>query len=54
MPACRPAIFAWCKTTSFDPALQKLAAKRLAAELNFSAEEIMTMSYSDMVWWLTD
>jgi len=34
--------------------VQKQAAKRLAAELNFSPEEIMTMSYADMVWWLTD
>ncbi|WP_264759956.1 hypothetical protein [Pseudomonas quasicaspiana] len=39
---------------SFDPKLQKLAAKRLAKELNFSADEIMSMSFSDMVWWLTD
>jgi hypothetical protein len=54
MAACRPAIFAWCKTTKFDPALQKAAAKRLAKELNFAAAEIMAMSYSDMVWWLTD
>jgi hypothetical protein len=34
--------------------MQKQAAKRLAAELNFSAAEIQTMSYADMVWWLTD
>jgi hypothetical protein len=32
----------------------KAAAKRLAAELNFSAEEIMTMPYSDVMWWLSD
>jgi hypothetical protein len=54
MAACRRVIFVWCKTTSFDPRLQKAAAKRLAKELNFAATEIMTMSYSDMVWWLTD
>ncbi|NIF16140.1 hypothetical protein F3J43_03845 [Pantoea sp. Cy-639] len=53
-PVCRPAIFAWCRTTSFDPARQKAAARRLAKELNFSASEIMTMSYSDMVWWLVE
>lgn len=29
-------------------------AKRLASELNFSAAEIMAMSFSEMVWWLTD
>ncbi|PPS39424.1 hypothetical protein B0F86_18900 [Pseudomonas syringae] len=52
--ACRRAIFVWCKTTSFDPALQKLAAKRLAKELGFSSAEIMSMSFSDMIWWLTD
>jgi hypothetical protein len=34
--------------------VQRAAAKRLARELNFSAAEIMTMSFSDMVWWLTD
>jgi hypothetical protein len=54
MAACKVAIFAWCRTTNFDPARQKAAAKRLAKELNFSASEIMTMSYSDMVWWLTE
>ncbi|ERO61158.1 hypothetical protein P308_10505 [Pseudomonas piscis] len=32
----------------------KVAAKRLARELHFCAEEIMTMRYCDMVWWLTD
>jgi len=32
----------------------KHAARRLASELHFSAQEIMTMSYADMVWWLTD
>ena len=37
-----------------NPATLKHAAKRLAAELHFSAAEIMTMSYADMVWWLTD
>lgn len=37
-----------------NPATQKSAAKRLAARLNFSAAEILTMSYADMVWWLTD
>jgi hypothetical protein len=31
-----------------------MAAKRLASELNFSAAEIMAMSFADMVWWLTD
>jgi hypothetical protein len=54
MPACRAVIFAWCKKTDFNPSTQKRAAKRLAAELNFSAAEILTMSYADMVWWLTD
>lgn len=54
MAACRRAIFAWCKTTSFDPSIQKVAARRLARELNFSATEIMTMSFNDMVWWLTE
>jgi hypothetical protein len=34
--------------------VQRAAARRLAKELNFSAAEIMTMSFSDMVWWLTD
>ncbi|GGU68730.1 hypothetical protein GCM10009504_27410 [Pseudomonas laurentiana] len=44
----------WSKTTNFDPIVQKMVAKRLAKELNFSAAELMTMSFSDMVWWLTD
>ncbi|AYG44329.1 hypothetical protein DV532_08455 [Pseudomonas sp. Leaf58] len=52
--AWRPVTTFWCETTSFNPATQKQAAKRLAAELNFSAAEILTMSYADMVWWLTD
>lgn len=51
---CRLAIFAWCKTTSFDPTVQKRLAKRLAAELRFSAAEITDMPYVDMLWWLTD
>lgn len=34
--------------------MQKQLAKRLAAELNFSAAELMTMSFADMVWWLSD
>jgi hypothetical protein len=34
--------------------LQRLAAKRLAKELGFSSAEIMSMSFSDMIWWLTD
>ncbi|ROQ83704.1 hypothetical protein EC837_0559 [Pseudomonas protegens] len=34
--------------------MMKMAAKRLASELHFAAEEIMTMRFSDMVWWLTD
>jgi len=34
--------------------VQKAAAKRLAAELKFSAAEIMDMSFSDMAWWLSD
>ncbi|HGM5581561.1 TPA: hypothetical protein ACKP22_003266 [Pseudomonas putida] len=38
--------------TSFDPARQKAAARRLAKELNFSASEIMTMPYGEMMWWL--
>jgi lambda family phage portal protein len=50
----RKAIFAWCKTTSFDPQTQKQLAKRLAAELGFSAAEISVMSWMDIVWWLTD
>lgn len=37
-----------------NPDSMKAAAKRLAAELNFSAEEIMTMPYSDVMWWLSD
>ncbi|PMY82857.1 hypothetical protein C1X72_02085 [Pseudomonas sp. FW306-2-2C-D06B] len=44
----------WCKKTNCNPETLKHAAKRLAAELHFSATEIMTMSYADMVWWLTD
>jgi len=32
----------------------KQMAKRLAAELHFSAAEILDMPASDMVWWLTD
>lgn len=39
---------------SFTQAVQKQLAKRLAAELNFSSEEIQTMPFSDMVWWLSD
>jgi hypothetical protein len=54
MAACKAAIFAWCRTTNFDPARQKAAARRLAKELNFSASEIMAMSFSDMAWWLTE
>jgi hypothetical protein len=48
------ATFAWCRTTRFDPARQKAAARRLAMELNFSASEIMGMSYCDMLWWLAE
>jgi hypothetical protein len=32
----------------------KAAAKRLAAETGFSAAEIQSMPFADMVWWLTD
>jgi hypothetical protein len=32
----------------------KVAAKRLAAETGFSAAEIQTMPFAEMVWWLTD
>ena len=39
---------------SFDQQVQKKLAKRLAVELHFSADEILSMSFSDMVWWLTD
>jgi len=38
----------------FSPAVQKQLAKRLFAELNTSATEIMTMTFADMVWWLSD
>jgi len=34
--------------------VQKQLAKRLAAELNFSAAEITDMACADMVWWLSD
>jgi hypothetical protein len=34
--------------------VQKRLAKRLAAELNFSAHEIQAMPFSEMVWWLSD
>ncbi|HGM4965455.1 TPA: hypothetical protein ACKP0L_003784 [Pseudomonas putida] len=37
-----------------NPDSMKAAAKRLAAELNFSAEEIMAMPYADVAWWLSD
>jgi hypothetical protein len=39
---------------NFNPKVQKQLAKRLAAELNFSAAEILSMPFSDMVWWLSD
>jgi hypothetical protein len=32
----------------------KMVAKRLAAETGFSAAEIQTMPFAEMVWWLTD
>jgi hypothetical protein len=32
----------------------KMAAKRLAAETGFSATEIQSMPFAEMVWWLTD
>jgi hypothetical protein len=51
---CRPPIFVWEQTTGFNPRLQKALAKRLAVELNFSAAEIQGLSFSEMVWWLTD
>ncbi|SEC41682.1 hypothetical protein SAMN04490187_4288 [Pseudomonas jessenii] len=51
---CRPPIFVWEQMTGFNPKLQKALAKRLAAELNFSAAEIQGLSFSEMVWWLTD
>ncbi|MFR0674650.1 hypothetical protein ACLUUI_14505 [Enterobacterales bacterium AW_CKDN230030176-1A_HGKHYDSX7] len=44
----------WCAKTEFTPAVQKQLAKRLAAELKFSADEILGMPFSDMVWWLSD
>jgi hypothetical protein len=44
----------WEQTTGFSPTLQKALAKRLAVELNFSAAEIQGLSFSEMVWWLTD
>ncbi len=50
----RPDTPFWCEKTNCNPESMKTAAKRLAAELNFSAEEIMTMPYADVVWWLTD
>jgi len=34
--------------------VQKLVAKRLAAELHFSAAEIEAMPFDRMAWWLTD
>jgi hypothetical protein len=34
--------------------LQKTLARRLAAELHFSAAEIEDMDFSTMLWWLTD
>jgi len=40
--------------TSFDPTVQKRLAKRLAAELKFSAAEIETMRFDRVVWWLSD
>jgi type II secretory pathway component PulM len=32
----------------------KLAAKRLAEETGFSAAEIQSMPFAEMVWWLSD
>ncbi|EFQ65112.1 hypothetical protein PFWH6_1188 [Pseudomonas fluorescens WH6] len=34
--------------------MMKMAAKRLAAETGFSAAEILSMPFAEMVWWLTD
>lgn len=48
------AIFVWSTKTNCNPATLKYLAKRLAAETSFSAAEIMAMSFSEMVWWLTD
>ena len=48
------AYFRLGQTTGFNPRLQKALAKRLAVELNFSAAEIQGLSFSEMVWWLTD
>jgi hypothetical protein len=31
-----------------------MAAKRLSAETGFSAAEIQSMPFAEMVWWLTD
>ena len=51
---CRPPIFVWEQMTGFNPKLQKALAKRLAAEKFSSAAEIQGLSFSEMVWWLTD
>lgn len=50
----KKAIFVWSAKTNCNPSTLKYLAKRLAVELNFSAAEITDMSFSQMVWWLTD
>ena len=50
----KKAIFVWSTKTNCNPATLKYLAKRLAVELSFSAAEITDMSFSEIVWWLTD
>jgi len=40
--------------TGFNTALQKQVAKRLATQFSFAANEIETMPFSTMIWWLMD
>jgi len=40
--------------TGFSACLQRQVAKRLATQYSFAANEIETMPFSTMIWWLTD
>lgn len=48
------ATFAWLKKTQFDPSLLRQLAMRLSRETGFTLNEIETMPFYDMVWWLSE
>ncbi|WP_269085767.1 MULTISPECIES: hypothetical protein [Pseudomonas] len=37
-----------------NPQTMKMAARKVAAETGFSAADILTMPFNELLWWITD